>query len=258
MDESNMPFVSLVVVGKNEEKHLTTCLSSLIDQDYHDFEIIYVDGGSTDSSLRIADSVKAGSSRMRIVRSEGNISESRNLGLSLTQGQIVAFTDADCVAERNWLRGSVAELMSCPKDVAGVGGPNVPPEESRSFRLRVIDQTLSTLLGSGASVQTKLAGSGKFVRALSTSNCAFWRGRLQEVGGFNSKLSFCEDSDLSARLRRRGLKLLWLPSHPVQHFRDYDGMKSFVSYIGRYGRGRGEAVRRVPRLMTTALALSLS
>jgi len=35
-------------------------------------------------------------------------------------------------------------------------------------------------------------------------------------------------------------------------------MKSFVSYIGRYGRGRGEAVRRVPRLMTTALALSLS
>src|SRR5438477_1813814 len=159
------PMASIIVVGKDEETNLKPCLTSLLDQKYPEFEVIYVDGGSKDSSLELVRLLAGSSDRLKTITNMGNVSDARNAGISISNGKIVAFTDADCVASSDWLPGLTSVLLNSPKDVAGVGGPNVPPSEERSFSLRVIDQVLSTPLGSRGSVQGKLGGRGVEVRA---------------------------------------------------------------------------------------------
>ena len=116
------PKVSVVVASYNGERTLKACLDSLERLNYPDYEVILVDDGSTDATRQIA----FAHPNVRYFRHEKNLglSVARNTGIAAATGEIVAFTDADCRADEDWLYYLVGGLLR--ERVCGHGRPQPP------------------------------------------------------------------------------------------------------------------------------------
>jgi glycosyltransferase involved in cell wall biosynthesis len=91
-----LPAISVVIPARNAQQTLAETLSSVLTQDFADWELIVVDDGSTDGTLQIAQKVALQDRRVRCVQGPGRgVSAARNLGASLAQAQLIAFLDAD-------------------------------------------------------------------------------------------------------------------------------------------------------------------
>ena len=125
------PSMSVVLCTRERPQALETAISSLLQLDYPDFEIVIVDNASrTDASretvARIADP------RVRLVSEpKPGLARARNLGVREATKEIVAFTDDDVVVDRHWLSG-LADGFAAADDVACVCGM-VPTGELRSY-----------------------------------------------------------------------------------------------------------------------------
>jgi glycosyltransferase involved in cell wall biosynthesis len=117
-----LPFVSIVVPVLNGEITLEESLATLLRVDYPSDrrEVIMVDNGSTD---RTAEILRAAPVRYLFQPDRGT-AKARNLGIEASQGEIVAFTDADCLVARGWLKALVAGFAE--QVVGGVAGEIFP------------------------------------------------------------------------------------------------------------------------------------
>ncbi len=94
--------ISVIIPAYNEECTTEKCIRSLIDQRYSsDYEIIFVDNNSTDKSLSIAKSFKQ---ITVITEKRQGVAWARLAGFEKSRGDIIAYIDADCVADKHWLK----------------------------------------------------------------------------------------------------------------------------------------------------------
>lgn len=105
--------ISVVVPFYNAQQYISHCIEGLLAQDYPagDYEIVTVDNNSKDSSAGIV----KGYPRVKLVSEEKQGSyAARNRGLREAKGEIIAFTDPDCIPSGNWLR-EIEAVMSDPR-----------------------------------------------------------------------------------------------------------------------------------------------
>lgn len=96
--------VSIIIPIYNVEKYLERCLNSLIEQTYHDFELICVDDGSTDSSSLILEKY-TNDPRVRIITQKNQgLSSARNTGLRYATGDFITFIDSDDWVNKDYLK----------------------------------------------------------------------------------------------------------------------------------------------------------
>lgn len=100
--------VTVLMVVFNGEKHLEECIKSIISQTFPDFELLIIDDGSTDNSLRIIHNFTDG--RIRLIRNSHSYIDSLNLGLKEAQGEYIARMDVDDIMDRCRLEEQVAIL----------------------------------------------------------------------------------------------------------------------------------------------------
>lgn len=107
--------ISVIVPVYNEEKNIERCVKSLLNQDFKDYEIIIINDGSKDNTLKILKQFK----EIRIIdkKNEGRI-PAINDGLKVAKGKIIAITDGDCIIPRDWLKNINEEI----KGYDAVGG----------------------------------------------------------------------------------------------------------------------------------------
>ena len=96
-------FVSVVITVKNEAKSIAELLDSLVIQE-KPFEIIIVDAKSDDGTREIVEDYKKNYEQIKLFIHGGSRGESRNFGVSKAKGDVVAFTDGGCRADKNWLK----------------------------------------------------------------------------------------------------------------------------------------------------------
>ena len=90
------PFLSIIIPVYNTETYLSSCVESILSQDFSDFEVLLVDDGSMDGSGQVCDEYAAKDSRIRVFHKEnGGVSSARNLGLDYAEGEWVYFVDSD-------------------------------------------------------------------------------------------------------------------------------------------------------------------
>ena len=88
--------LSIIIPVFNVEKYVQTCLDSVIEQSFRDFEVIVVDDGSTDGSPAICDAAAKQDGRIRVIHQRnGGLSAARNAGLDIARGEWIGFLDSD-------------------------------------------------------------------------------------------------------------------------------------------------------------------
>ena len=111
--------VSVIIPAFNAAANIETCVRSVQAQTFPPCEIIVVNDASTDHTAEIV----AGLRNVSLVnmKRNGGAGAARNAGVELAQGDIVAFTDSDCVAPNTWIELIVAEFEADP-ELGVVGG----------------------------------------------------------------------------------------------------------------------------------------
>lgn len=115
---SELPLVSIVVPVYNAEKYLTECLDCLVNQTYKNLEIICINDGSIDNSLRIIEGFAREDSRIKVFSQENQgEAVARNRGASLASGKYITALDADDVCSLNTIESSVKIAEEENKDI---------------------------------------------------------------------------------------------------------------------------------------------
>ena len=126
-----MPKVSVIIPIFNVEKYLKKCLDSVINQTFKDIEIICVNDGSTDNSLKILEEYSKLDNRIKIInKSNGGSSSARNAGLTIANAEYCYFIDSDDWLELNTLEKLYNIMISNDVDSVIHGANNILGDKS--------------------------------------------------------------------------------------------------------------------------------
>ena len=250
MSENDFPLVSIIVVSKNESHIVTESINSLLNLDYPNFEIIFVDGFSSDGTYEKVEKLSRTSQKIKTFQLEGNISKARNFAISKSNGEIIASIDADIIVERSWLKNLVQGLNK-DSDTVAVGGSYTPVHKKINNYVQIADELRSTLLGSGGDTTTyRLEDQAEIKGSLAACNCAFYKSVFEKLGGYDEELIACEDADFAFRIKRNGMKIRYIRNATVEHYVKYNTLKEYFEFIWKYGKVRGIAVKKHSYLYT--------
>ena len=227
------PKVSVVVASYDGDRTLKACLDSLRRLNYPDYEVILVDDGSTDTTRQIA-SAYPGVCYLRHQTNLG-LSAARNTGIAAASGEIIAFTDADCRADEDWLYYLVGGLLD--SDFAGIGGPNLLPPEDSAVAAAV-------MVSPGGPAHVML--TDRQAEHIPGCNMAFYKSALLEIDGFDPIFRQAgDDVDLCWRLQQAGFKIGFAPSAFVWHYRR-STIGEYLHQQKGYGEAEAMLVRKHP------------
>src|SRR6516162_11025468 len=201
-----MPKVSVVVVGHNEADSLETCVRSLREQSFDQFEIIIVSDGSSDATGAIAARLvgEGLASRSFTLDLRGGKTSGVNLAISACRGDIIINVDCDCTYDRF----AIEQLLEAFDDpvVGGACGDVRPRNGDTSLVARFQEiEYLMTI-----SVGKIIVNAFDQVTCLSGAFSGFRREALEMVGAFD--VGGGEDFDITLRLRARGWRIAFAPT----------------------------------------------
>lgn len=235
---SSTPRISVVIPAHNSRETIQACLDSVVALDHPSYEIIVVDDGSTDDTAQLCARYDTA---IRLIRLEqGGPARARNKALEVARGELVAFTDADCLVDRAWLRELEAGLNS--PETVGAGGDQRSPADEVPFGRAVQDfmKTIGFMTG-----YIKPAGASLIIETDHNPSCnaLYRKDALIGVGAFDESLWPGEDVDVDYRLVRKGYRLTYNPGAVVSHYRPKT-YKGFARMMLRYGACRRRLLRK--------------
>jgi len=224
---------SVVVPAYNAADSIASCLNALENQTMpaDTYEVIVVDDGSRD---RTAEIVKAFSCTYAHQPNRGPAA-ARNRGAALARGDIILFTDADCIAQENWIEEMVRPFGDTR--VTAVKGAYKTKQHSLAARFAQIEfEDRYDLLKRSVSIDM-----------VDTYAAAFNRRVFLDMGGFDENFPVAnnEDTDLSYRLATAGHMMLFSPEACVYHTHP----DTVIKYLRlKFGRGYWRMIvyRRYP------------
>jgi len=226
------PKVSVVVCSYNGASTLDDCLLSLSRLDYPDYEVILVDDGSTDNTQEI---VQRYPNVRNIHQDNKGLSVARNVGIAAAEGEVVAFTDSDCMADADWLYYLIRTLYG--DEFAAVGGPNISPPAANW-----VQATVEAAPGSPSHILL----TDTTAEHVPGCNMAFFKWALTEIDGFDPEYRKAgDDVDVCWRLMQNGHRIGFSPSAVVWHYRRF----TVGAYFGQQaGYGEAESLLRFKHL----------
>ena len=223
--ENELPFISIIIAARNEEKNIGRCIQSIINQSYppRKFEVIVTDDHSTDDTVAIINSFNK--DHIRVIHLAAFLKDnavnsykkkSIDTALQFAKGDLIVTTDADCRAPQKWLETLAAFYVEKhPVFIAMPVTFPTPRGEGFSERLLKIFQSLDfmTLQGiTGASVFKK------FHSMCNGANLAYEKKVFEEVNGFEGIDEIASGDDMLLMHKIQSLypdRILFLKSHEV-------------------------------------------
>ena len=196
-----MPNVSIIIRTKNEERWISSCLESVFNQKYKDFEVILVDNQSTDQTIK-----KAQKYPIHLVSIKDFLpGKAINKGISKSSGKIIVILSGHCIPVTNkWLENLIHDLKD-PK-VAGVYGRQQP----MSFSSDNDKRDLITVFGLDKKIQKK----DPFFH---NANSAVRKEFLNKIS-FDEKATNIEDRIWGMKVIKAGYQIVYEPSASVYHY----------------------------------------
>jgi glycosyltransferase involved in cell wall biosynthesis len=218
-----LPKVSVVVCSYNGASTVESCLASMERIRYPDFEVIFVDDGSTDGTQEILKKFPW----VRNIRQKNmGLSYARNVGMNAAEGEITVYTDSDCEADEDWLYFIALGLVRSGH--VGMGGPNLIPDEG---------SWVADCVGLSPGGPTHVMVDDRTAEHVPGCNMAFYTWALKQVNGFDPQYRKAgDDVDVIWRLQDLGYSIGFAPAAQVWHYR-----RNTVKAYLKQQRGYGEA-----------------
>ncbi len=221
MADHSWPRVTVVVATYNGARTLDACLRSLGNLHYPNYEVIVVDDGSSQPIEKIASEYPV--RYHRISPNEG-LSNARNTGMRLAEGEIVAYIDDDAFADRDWLFFMVQSLLE--QEASAVGGPNLSPTDE-NFTAQCVHHSPGN--------PTHVLLGDEIAEHVPGCNMAYVKKDLEAIGGFDvTHRAAGDDVDVCWKLLVREKKIAFSPSGFVWH-RRRDTVLAYLKQQQGYG-----------------------
>ncbi len=204
-----VPLVSVIIPVFNDTDRLRLCLEALSQQTYpqSSYEVIVVDNGSDKSPETLLSNFPGMEIRFLFEAKVGSYA-ARNLAIQHAQGDILAFTDSDCIPNRDWIQKGT-EKVSATNNCGLVAGKvtifyqNGEPSNSAELYDKV-----------SAFPQKRYVEKGKFGV---TANLFTLKRIFQEVGYFNDQLVSAGDNEWGTRVNEAGYQMAYAEEAVIKH-----------------------------------------
>ncbi|MGJ8672126.1 glycosyltransferase [Rubritalea sp.] len=218
-----MPMISVIICVYNGADRIGEAVASLEALNYPNYEVIVVDDGSSDATR---DVVRSYSYARLVEARHGGLSAARNLGASMARGEILSYTDDDCVVDQDylfWLAKSYAE-----NGWDACGGPNIPPKA-------IIEDEAVVASAPGAPSHVMLSDSE--AEHIPGCHLSVTKKAFDAIGGFRAQYRVAgDDVDFCWRLRNGGFVIGFHGASFVWHRR-----RTRLKNYFRQQRGYGKA-----------------
>lgn len=220
--------VAVIIPTLNEARMIQGCLRALTRVSFprDQLRVVVVDNGSTDATLEVIEEFRRELPLQIFQRSGVFVSALRNFGGAQVDADILAFLDADCLPETDWIERGLARLATLGGNVI-LGGDYRIPAHSSWLARSWFEQRNQPKSGS--------------VAYLPSGNLFIRREEFLALGGFDESLQTNEDSELCARARLHGFQVFADPQLAVVHL----GTPQTVTQFFRKQRWHGTNVFRV-------------
>jgi GT2 family glycosyltransferase len=218
----NKPLVSVIVLNWNGKCFLKKCLGSLVNQDYCNLEILFVDNGSSDDSVEFVRNNFGKDHKLRIVALEENygFSKGNNLGIRHARGDYVIILNNDTEVKPNFVK-ELVKIAESDDKIGSVSCKILWQERKTWFSQKftnggfIVPFFLQTVIEKHIDAISAVPSTN-----LANSGCAvlYKKDVLNIVGGFDAEYwSNFEDWDLGYRINLAGFKSVYIPKPLVFH-----------------------------------------
>jgi len=236
------PRVSIIIPFRNEERTIEQSVMSVVKQDYPSLvEILVINDGSTDGSVKIVKRLIQMHDCVRLIESNGSgEAEARNTGISSSSGQVIVQFSAHAVATANFLNVLVSKLEMSSPIVAGVGCKHIAGH-GQGWSL-AFGEAMRTVFG-GYGTTYYQHGTERFVE--SVAYAAYRTGVFAHLGLFDLTIVRGVDAEFNLRLAKAGYKLLYTEATAVYHYEVASPRVFFAKLMGA-GAARMKIIRKYP------------
>lgn len=212
------PFISVIIPNYNGAATIAQCLEAVYASKYDHFEVLVVDDCSEDSSLAV---IKKFPCRLVQLDKRCGAAAARNAGAAHSRGEILFFTDADCVLTRDAMAtAALAMATHGPETIIG-GTYTMKPYDQGFFN------SFQTIFIHHA--ETKHADNPDYI---ATHALVITRSLFAQSGGFPEDfMPILEDVEFSHRMKKEGFKLYMHPHILVRHIFNYSFGKSMRNAV---------------------------
>jgi len=214
--------ISVCITVFNEEKNISKLIISLLRQTKKPSEIVIVDGGSNDRTVDLIRHFQKKEKRIKLLIRKCSRAEGRNLAVELSRNEIIAMTDAGCIARRDWLEKIFKPFANEEIDVTA----------------GFYDMTVENSMQKAMSVFLGILPNQFDVNFLpSTRSIAFRKRVWEKVGGFPENLKdTAEDTVFNYKLMKEDVKIARVKDAGVE-WKMPDTLKEFLKKIYLYAKG---------------------
>lgn len=228
-----MKKISIIIPIYNMEKHLSKCIDSILKQTYSDFELILVNDGSTDSSLKICNDYEKKDNRVIVIdKKNGGVSSARNAGLDAARGEYIGFVDPDDFISSEMYEILYNDIVTTSSDIAVCGHQDLKEN--------------GTLLFSTANDEKVVINPTECLKEildeklyLGTCWNKLYDKRLFEGERFNEGMPIAEDLDILVRVIPKCKKVVY-NSKPLYFWINHDNSTIHQDFIKNKKKWDGE------------------
>ena len=198
-----LPFISIILPVRNEEKYITACVQSIFSQDYpaDRMEVIFVDGCSQDRTVAMLRAMQAEYPQIVVLDNPNRtVPYAMNIGIRASRGEVIVRLDAHAEYPADYVRLSVETLLTV--DCENAGG--VAVTRGRGFMGDAIASMLSTPLGVGNST-FRLTDQDGYVDTVPFG--CFRRELFERIGYYDERMTRNQDNEFNHRIRKNGGKI---------------------------------------------------
>jgi succinoglycan biosynthesis protein ExoA len=238
-----MPFISVIVPVRNEERFIQRLSTQLLTQEYDvdRFEVIVVDGESTDATVPTVRRLQAIYPNLRLLHNPKRWSSAaRNLAVEAAHGELILLVDGHCELDNpGYLKDLVGAFVA--SGAACVGRPQPLDVPGATPMQRAIAAARASRLGHHPD-SFIYSNEERMVPPESVA-IAYRRSVFEKVGLFDEGFDACEDVDFNHRVARAGLSCFFTPRVKVR-YHPRASLRGLFRQMTRYGRGRVRLFRK--------------
>ncbi len=223
----NNKFVSIIIPCRNEEKFISGCIDSILEQDYpkKQMEVFIVDGDSKDKTREIVKEYSKKHRFIKLIINEKKFTPfAFNLGIKASKGDIVFFMGAHAKYDSDYISKSVEKLIEYEAD--NIGGTLKTVAKEDTLSANGITFCLSSFFGAGNSLFRK--GVEKPTEVDTVFGGCYKREVFDKIGLFNENLIRSQDIEFNMRLKKSGGKIMIFPDIVAYYYPKSNFLSFFI------------------------------